>query len=129
MGELVGKGGGEALYYPVAAKCAELGVPLTLNTGMPGPMRQGSIQAPHHVEALALAFPELTIVATHVGHPWHIEVIRLLAEYNNVFLVTSAWAPKHLPRELIEFIDGPGSGKVMWGSHYPLLGFQRCIEE
>lgn len=129
MPALIGRPASDPMYYPVAAKCTELGVPLTINTGLPGPMRQGSIQAPHHIDTLALAFPELTIVATHVGHPWHIEVIRLLVEFDNVFLVTSAWAPKRMPRELIEFINGPGHGKVMWGSDYPLLAFERCIEE
>lgn len=129
MPALIGVSPGEAIYYPVYSKCAELSVPLTLNVGVPGPVRRGSVQMPRALEDIALAFGELRLIATHVGHPWHDQMLSLVTGLDNVYLMTSAWAPKHIPATVVECITGAGSGKIMWASDYPLLPFGRCLEE
>jgi predicted TIM-barrel fold metal-dependent hydrolase len=47
-----------------------------------------------------LAFPALTVIGVHLGHPWQREVIALLQKYPNFYLVISAWAPKCAPGDL-----------------------------
>jgi predicted TIM-barrel fold metal-dependent hydrolase len=44
-------------------------------------------------------------------------------------MVTSAWAPKYLPRELIDFMNTRGGDKVMFGSDHPVLGLERAVRE
>ena len=129
MPALIGRPASDPCYLSICAKCEELELPLTINVGIPGPMRPGSVQSPQHLETLALSFPDLTLIGTHVGHPWHEQMVDLLTRFDNVYLMTSAWAPKYLPASLVEFLDGPGVGKVMWATDYPLLPFDRCLAE
>lgn len=118
-----------ALYYPVYAKCIELGVPITINVGVPGPLLPAWVQRPLHLDEVLVTFPELTIVGTHVGHPWHDEVVALLQKHSNFYLMTSGWVPKYIPAEIIQFMNTRGSHKVMWAADFPLQPFERCVEE
>ncbi|WP_372516957.1 amidohydrolase family protein, partial [Mycobacterium montefiorense] len=40
----------DAVYYPLYAKCAELELPLCVNTGLPGPPIPGEVQNPIHLD-------------------------------------------------------------------------------
>ncbi|MFQ5516240.1 MAG: amidohydrolase family protein [Acidimicrobiia bacterium] len=129
MPSMVGAPPNDPMYYPLYAACDELGVPVTINVGLPGPRVPGEYQRPLHVEAVCAAFPELTVVMTHLGWPWHLEVIGLLLKYENLYLMTSAWAPRHYPVELVEYMRTRGTGRVMFATDYPLLSFARCVQE
>jgi predicted TIM-barrel fold metal-dependent hydrolase len=43
--------------------------------------------------------------------------------------MTSAFAPRHIPRPIIDFVNTRGADKVMWASDYPVLGLDRCVKE
>jgi predicted TIM-barrel fold metal-dependent hydrolase len=118
------------LYYPLYAKCVELGLPLCLTTGIPGPpLLQADLQDPMHLDRVCLDFPDLKMVMLHGADPWWGVAIRLLLRHRNLWMVTSAWAPKYLPPDLIHFMNTRGSDKVMFASDYPVLGIDRCIKE
>ena len=36
-----------------------------------------------HLDEVLLAFPELTVVGAHVGHPWHVECVAPPQKYPN----------------------------------------------
>jgi len=129
MPSMVGAPPNDRIYYPLYAACCELEVPVTLNVGLPGPRVPGEHQRPIHVEEVCLAFPELTVVMTHLGWPWHLEAIGLLLKYPNLYLMTSAWAPRHYPSELVDFMGSRGAGRIMFATDYPLLSFRRCVQE
>ena len=57
-------------FYPAYAKCAELGLPVYAYVGAPGPLWPMDLNNPTHLDDVALAFPDLTIVAHHIGDPW-----------------------------------------------------------
>jgi uncharacterized protein len=118
-----------ACYFPIYAKCVELGIPVRMNVGLPAFQGAGWVQHPMHLDEVLLAFPELTVVGAHVGHPWHLECIALLQKYPNFYLLTSGWAPKRVPQELWQFANSRGANKLMWASDYPLLPMKRCSEE
>lgn len=118
-----------ALYYPIYAKCEELQVPLTVNLGVPGPMRPARLQQPMLLDEVLLAFPNLKIVGTHIGHPWHLETLALLQKHRNFYLMTSGWAPKYVPTEIVHFMNTRGSHRVMWASDFPLIGMDRATRE
>jgi uncharacterized protein len=116
-------------YYPVYAKCIELGLPVSVNTGIPGPPMPAEPQRPLYLDEVCLFFPELTLIMAHGADPWWGEAIRLLLKYPNLYMMTSAYAPKYLPQELIQFMNTRGGDKVLFASDHPVLAFERCLAE
>lgn len=119
----------DALYYPLYTTACDLGIPVTINVGMPGPHKPAMYQHPMHLDEVALAFPDLKIVMTHVGDPWADEVVALLNRRPNMYLMTSGWAPKYVPAQIRKFMSSRGRTKVMWASEYPVLPMERSVRE
>jgi uncharacterized protein len=108
-------------YYPVYAKCIELGLPISINTGIPGPLLPARCQDPLSLDAVCLHFPELTLIMAHGADPWWGVAIRLMLKYSGLYMMTSACAPKYLPAELLHFMNTRGRTKVMFASDFPFL--------
>ena len=119
----------DALCYPLYTACCDRGIPVTINVGIPGPLKPAKFQDPMALDEVALALPDLKIVMTHMGDPWIPQVISLLNKHPNLFLMTSGWAPKYIPSAILEFIEKRGPDKVMWASDYPALNFDRSVNE
>ena len=116
-------------FYPVFAKCCELGLPITSNAGIPGPPAPGAVQHPMLLDEVCLFFPELVLVMAHGADPWWGEAIRLMLKYKNLYLKTSAWAPKYLPEQLLTYMRTRGKHKIIWASDHPVLAMDRCARE
>jgi uncharacterized protein len=119
-------------YYPLYAKCVDLGLKLFTYVGMPAPLWPMGPNNPAHLEDVALAFPDLTILAHHIGDPWTDIAIRLAARHPNYYICTSAWFPKAWPAALMEFLGGrwhgtSGADKVVFASDYPLLDLDKTV--
>jgi predicted TIM-barrel fold metal-dependent hydrolase len=116
-------------YYPVYVACVELGVPLCTQIGHTGPLFPSEPGRPiPYLDEVLLDFPDLVVVAGHVGYPWMGEVLSLAAKYPNFHVDTSAYALHRLPPELVEFMRGRGRGRVLFGSNWPMLSPARCLE-
>jgi len=118
-------------YYPAYAKCVELGLPVYSYVGAPGPLWPMELNNPAHLDDVALAFPDLVIIAHHIGDPWTDMSVRLAARHENFYICTSAWAPRSYPKALLEFLVGGwhgvrGCDKVLFASDYPLMDMARC---
>jgi predicted TIM-barrel fold metal-dependent hydrolase len=118
-----------ALYYPIYTKCTELALPLTINTGIPGPPAPGECQHPMHLDRVCLHFPDLELVMAHGADPWWSEACRLMLKYKNLSMMTSAYLPKYFPPELIHFMNTRGRGKVLFASDHPAIQMERCLKE
>jgi predicted TIM-barrel fold metal-dependent hydrolase len=122
-----------ARYYPFYAKCVELDIPVQLQVGQSlvydpaRPLR--SVGRPITLDAVACDFPELKLVGIHIGIPWHAEMIAMAWKHPNVHIVADAHAPKHWPAEFIRYIDSYGQDKVMFGTDFPVLTFERMRAE
>lgn len=96
----------DALFFPLYAKAAELDIPVFVYTAMNYntelPM---DLARPLYLDAVAIAFPQLRIVADCGGWPWVPELVGLARRHQNVFIDTSSHRPKHLAT--------PGSGWEM----------------
>jgi len=120
----------DRLYYPIYATCVELGIPFCLQVGHTGPLCPSEPGRPiPYLDQVALDFPELVIVAGHIGYPWTLEMISLAVKYPNVYIDTSAYKIKRYPRELVEFIGGRGNKKVLFASDHPMIFPQQCLED
>ncbi|SON62881.1 hypothetical protein MSIMFI_04411 [Mycobacterium simulans] len=119
----------DAVYYPLYAKCAELDLPLCVNTGIPGPPIPGEVQNPIHLDRVCVRFPELKLCMIHGADPWWDIAIRMLIKYRNLRLMTSAWSPKRLPESLIHYMRTRGPGKVIFASDWPVLRQHRVVPE
>jgi uncharacterized protein len=119
----------DAVYYPLYTKCCELGLPLAMNSGLPGPPIPGEAQNPIHLDRVCVRFPELQLCMMHGADPWWDVAIRLMIKYRNLHLMTSAWAPKYLPESLLHYMRTRGKGKVIFASDAPVLSITRTIGE
>ena len=119
----------DALYYPLYAKCIELDLPLSVNTGLPGPPMAGDTQDPMHLDRVCARFPQLKVCMAHGADPWWAVAIRLMIKYANLRLMTSAYSPRHFPDELIHFMNTRGQDRIIYASDHPVLPMQRCVDE
>lgn len=119
----------DAIYYPVYTRCVDLGLPISINTGIPGPPAPGACQHPMHLDRVCLHFPELVIVMAHGADPWWAEAARLMLKYTNLYLMTSAFLPKYLPPDFLHFMNTRGQRKVLFASDHPVIAMDRCVEE
>jgi predicted TIM-barrel fold metal-dependent hydrolase len=124
---LIGKPPNDKVYYPVYAKCIELGVAVSVTTGIPGPPMPAEPQRPLYLDEVCLYFPDLVLVMAHGADPWWGEAIRLLLKYPNLYMMTSAYLPKYLPAELLQFMNTRGRNKILFATDFPFLPFDRCI--
>ena len=119
----------DRVYYPIYAKCVELRLALTVNTGIPGPPAPAACQDPLHLDRVCLDFPDLMLVMAHGADPWWSVAIRLMLKYRNLYLKTSAYSPKYLPPELVHFMNTRGQDKVIFASDHPALSMERAVKE
>lgn len=122
-----------ARYYPFYAKCVELDIPIQLQVGQslvyaPDYPRR-SVGRPITLDAVACDFPELKLIGIHVGIPWTDEMIAMAWKHKNVFIGSDAHSPKYWPQPFIHYINTYGREKVIFGTDFPVLGFERTRDE
>jgi predicted TIM-barrel fold metal-dependent hydrolase len=122
-----------AKWYPFYAKCVELDIPVQLQVGQsmiydPSYPRR-SVGRPIALDAVACDFPELTLVGIHVGIPWTDEMIAMAWKHPNVYIGCDAHSPKYWPASFVQFINSYGQDKVIFGTDFPVLQFERTRAE
>ena len=127
----------ERRLYPLFEAINELKVPVMIDSGttgmgagMPGGMGAKIRHAhPLAIDDLAADFPNLTIVASHPGWPWTDEMTAVVLHKGNVYWELSGWAPKYFPVQLKSDIRGRLRDKIMFGSDYPSIPYERLARE
>jgi hypothetical protein len=115
-------------YYPVYTACVEHDLPFCLQVGHTGPLKPSEPGRPiPYLDNVLREFPELTVVAGHIGHPWTEEMLALATKYENVYVDTSAYKPKRYPDEFVEFLRGHGRDRVLFGTNYPMIQPGDCL--
>jgi predicted TIM-barrel fold metal-dependent hydrolase len=120
-------------YYPFYAKCCELDIPIMMQMGQCLDYLRDrilpSVGRPMTLDQVAIDFPELRIVGTHLGWPWTDELIAICYKHANVYMSGDAHAPKYWPASYVHFINSWGQDKVMFGLNWPLVSPERGMEE
>ena len=120
----------DKLYYPLYVKCIELDIPFCTQVGHTGPLMPSEPGRPvPYIDEVALTFPELRIVCGHIGHPWTDEMIGLAWKHDNVYIDSSAYLPRYYPPPLLQFLRTYGQDKVLFGSNFPQLPLDKCMEQ
>ena len=108
-------------FYPVYVACCQLGVPFCTQIGHTGPLMPSEVGRPIYLDQVALDFPELTIVAGHIGYPWTDEAIAVATKHERVYIDTSAYTAKRYPAALVDYLRAHGKRKVLFGTNYPMI--------
>ena len=122
-----------ARWYPFYAKCVELDVPVQLQVGQSlvydpaRPLR--SVGRPITLDPVACDFPDLKLVGIHVGIPWTEEMIAMAWKHRNVYIGADAHSPKYWPAAFVQYVNSYGQDKVIFGTDYPVLDFERTRAE
>ena len=118
-----------ARWYPFYAKCVELKVPIQLQVGQSmiydPAVRLRSVGRPITLDSVACDFPELKLIGIHVGIPWTDEMIAMAWKHPNVYIGCDAHSPKYWPKAFTRYIDSRGQDKVIFGTDFPVLDFER----
>lgn len=122
-----------AKYYPFYAKCIELDVPIQMQVGQSliyaKEHRTRSVGRPIYLDDIACDLPELKLIGSHVGIPWHDEMIAMSWKHENVYICTDAHSPKYWPDAVWRYINSYGQNKVIFATDFPVLRFERTVEE
>lgn len=117
-------------WYPVYAKCVELDLPICVCVGVPGPRLPMAPQKVELIDEVCWYFPELRFVMRHGAEPWTDLAVKLMLKYPNLSYSTSAFAPRHYPRAIIDFANTRGADQVMYAGYFPMgLSLERIWKE
>jgi predicted TIM-barrel fold metal-dependent hydrolase len=117
------------LYYPVYAAAAELGLPVSINIGIPGPQVRSRCQDPVLLEDVLIDFPGLTVVGAHMGHPYEARLIQYMLKCPQLHLMTSAFLATYMDPALVRFMDSSrGRGRVLFASDHPVIPAPKALD-
>jgi len=117
-------------FYPIYAACVDLDIPIFVCAGVPGPRVPMEPQRVELIDEVCWFFPELKFVTRHGCEPWCDLMVKLMIKYPNLYYSTSAFAPKHYPKAIIDYANSRGSDKIRYAGYFPMaLSLERIFAE
>lgn len=117
-------------WYPIYAKCIELELPFACCVGVPGPRLPAAPQKVELIDEVCWFFPELKFVMRHGAEPWTQLAVKLMLKYPNLYYMTSAFAPRYYPKDIVDFANTRGADKIMYAGYFPMgLSLERIFAE
>ena len=117
-------------WYPIYAKLVELDIPFCPCMGVPGPRVPFGPQKVELLDEVLWFFPELRVVTRHGCEPWTELAWKMMLKYPNLHYMTSAFAPKHYPKDIVDFANKRGANQVMYAGYFPMgLSLDRIFSE
>lgn len=116
--------------YPIYATCVELGIPIFVCAGIPGPRLPMAAQEVARIDIVMFDFPDLVFVTRHGCEPWQDLAVKLMVKWPNLYYSTSAFAPKYYPKEIVDYANTRGADKIIYAGYYPMgLSLERIFTE
>ena len=116
--------------YPIYAKCVELGIPVFCCAGVPGPRLKFEPQQVEYIDEVMYDFPELVFVTRHGCEPWQDLAVKLMLKWPGLHYSTSAFAPKHYPKAIIDYANTRGADKIIYAGYFPMgLSLERIMTD
>jgi hypothetical protein len=121
---------GDAKWYPIFSKCVELDIAFFCCIGVPGPRIPMAPQLAEQVDEICYFFPDLRFVFRHGTEPWQALAVKLMLKWPNLYYSTSAFAPKHYPKEIVDYANTRGADKILYAGYFPAgLTLERIFED
>ncbi|NUP31821.1 MAG: amidohydrolase family protein [Streptomycetaceae bacterium] len=106
--------------YPIYAKCVELGIPAFVCAGVPGPRLPMAAQHVELIDEVMYDFPELVLVTRHGCEPWTDLAVKLMLKWPGLHYSTSAFAPRHYPKAIVDYANTRGADKIIYAGYFPM---------
>ena len=120
----------DAKFYPIYAKCVELDIPIFVCAGVPGPRLPFSCQHVERIDRVMYDFPELVFVTRHGCEPWEDLAWKLMLKWPGLHYSTSAFAPKHYPKSIVNYANTRGAEKIVYAGYFPMgLSLERIMTD
>jgi predicted TIM-barrel fold metal-dependent hydrolase len=117
-------------FYPLYAACIDLDIPIFVCAGVPGPRVPMAAQHVELIDEVCWFFPELRFVTRHGCEPWTDLMVKLMLKYPNLYYSTSAFAPKHYPKAIVDFANTRGADKILYAGYFPMgLSLERIFKD
>ena len=117
-------------WHPIYEMCIELDIPFFCCVGVPGPRIPMAPQKVELIDEVCWYFPELKFVMRHGAEPWTALACKLMLKYPNLYYSTSAFSPKHYPKDVMHFANTRGQDKVMYAGYFPMgLSLDKIFNE
>jgi len=117
-------------FYPVYEKAQELGMVVQIHTGTTA-LGYCKIKYldPLYLDEVAQDFPDLKIVALHMGvGGWEEVCLTVVLRNPNVYLDISGVLPKYFHPSVVRMVDTPlYADKALFGTDYPFLRIPRWM--
>jgi len=109
----------------------EHALPVLLHTGTTF-LAQAPLECtlPRHLDRVAIQFPDVRIIAAHLGHPYEPECVALIRKHPHVYADVSAlhYRPYQLYNSLILVQEYGVWDKLLFGSDYPFTTVDASID-
>ena len=87
-------------------------------------------QSVDRVDEVCWFFPELRFVMRHGGEPWTALAVKLMLKWPNAYYMTSAFAPKHYPQDIVAYANTRGAEKILYAGYFPMgLSLERIFRD
>ena len=117
-------------WDPIYEMCIELDIPFFCCVGVPGPRIPMAPQKVELIDEVCWYFPELKFVMRHGAEPWTALACKLMLKYPNLYYSTSAFSPKHYPKDVMHYANTRGQDKVMYAGYFPMgLSLDKIFNE
>jgi uncharacterized protein len=117
-------------FFPIYAACIDLDIPIFVCAGVPGPRVPAACQDVSLIDEVCWFFPELRFVTRHGCEPWTDLMVKLMLKYPNLYYSTSAFAPKHYPKDIVDFANTRGTEKILYAGYFPMgLSLERIFKD
>jgi predicted TIM-barrel fold metal-dependent hydrolase len=116
--------------YPIYQTCVDLGIPIFVCAGVPGPRLKYAPQEVARIDTVMYDFPELVFITRHGCEPWEQLACKLMLKWPNLYYSTSAFAPKYYPEAVIKYANSRGADKIIYGGYFPMgLTLERIFRD
>jgi len=118
----------DKLYYPIYTTAAEVGLPVAVNVGIPGPRVRSDCQHASRLEDILIDFKGLPIIGAHMGHPYEALIMQYMLKWPDLYLSNSAYLARYMDPALVAFMDSSrGQDRLLFASDHPFLPMERAV--
>jgi uncharacterized protein len=112
----------DRIAWPIYEKAVELNIPVVFHVGTTpfGSLCRLAQANPILVDEVAVRFPDLRIMLTHLGTMWDNEAFMVAEKNPNVFIDTAAYLPEIRTLLTPQLVERVGPEKFIFGTDYPM---------